>query len=404
MRNFTATLILMGFGAFLPINSATAQSRLQQLRDRIGQQQQPQRDNSQGPRRNRIRDRVGQGRGTQNRAAQNSKTGNAQRNLSLAKVDWTVTALQGGDDALMASIQNLGFLTAPATDVQFIVKDRITGAVRTTKNARVGQLKPGQTARVRVHSLPLGNAVAFATVDPFSRVAEGNEANNFKSATFDAPATPQDPNDRADLIVSGLQAQGNTLLVQVVNAGRAPSTAAPVNIEIHSRDGRLQEAKSARVRPLKIGEIAQLHLRNLVLDDVKVIATVDPEDRVPERNERNNVKEISIGNQTQFAPDLIITDIQFNRQRKQVWYTVRNVGPVAQTQDVSLTVKSFFGAGKQVERYAMRVSRLNSGQSVSLRWDVEQLNNGMQFEGVLDVSNRLPEQNETNNRRVETFN
>ncbi|MEM9659669.1 MAG: CARDB domain-containing protein [Planctomycetota bacterium] len=399
MRYSNVVYMLMGIGTLLATDAATAQSRLRQLRDRLDRgrtaEQRDSRDSKSGPSRNQ---------GQKSPSGGSSRTTDPRQGKSLAKVDWTVTAIRGGDDALMATIQNLGFTTAPATDVQIIVKDRITGVVRATKNTRVGQIEAGKVARVRMQSLPLGNSITFVTVDPFGRVAEGNETNNFRSATFNAPNVSPNPNDRADLIVSGLQARGNQLLVQVTNAGRAPSTAAQVNIVVRGRDGRLLKTTSVRVRPLKIGHIAQMYVRNLVLDDVKVVATVDPENRVPERNERNNVKELSIGNQTQFAPDLIITNIQFKRQRKEVWYTVRNVGPVAQKQDVSLTVKSYFGPGNLVERSAKRVSRLNSGQSVALRWNVAQLNSGMQFEGVLDVSNRLPEQNEGNNRKVVTFN
>jgi len=270
--------------------------------------------------------------------------------------------------------------------------------------ARVAPMDVNGVVRVRVHSLPLGNSVVFVTVDPNHQIIEANEQNNQQSATFGAPSVPSDPNQRADLVISEIQAQGNLLLIHVTNVGRARSGAAPVNIVIRRSDGRLQDTKSGRIQSLEPNGIGRINIRNVVFDDVKVIATVDPETLVPERNERNNTRQTSIGNQTQFAPDLTITDIMFKREQKEFWFVVRNVGPVAQNQDVSLTVKSYFGPGNVVERTALRVCRINTGQTIWHRWTVERLNSGMQFEGVLDVSNRLPEQKENNNRRIETFN
>ena len=322
----------------------------------------------------------------------------------LPKHDLAVTALKGADDALMTTVTNHGFIRSPATRLRIVIKDRLTGKTRSAKFARVGPIEPNRVARVRLNSLPLGNSVVFVTVDPDGEIIEANEQNNSGSITVAASPVPSDTNQRADLFVQQLKAKGNVLLVYVANGGRSSSSAALVNVVLRDRNGRLQDTKSLRVRPLKVGEITQHSVRNVVLDDVTVIATVDPENRVPERNEQNNTAQIRLANQTQYAPDLIVTDVRFERQQKEVWFAVRNVGPVAQNQDVSLTVKSYFGPGNVVERTAMRVSRINSGQTQWYRWTVEQLNAGMQFEGVVDISNRLPEQNERNNRRIETFN
>lgn len=383
-------LILAALMAVLTTNLSHAQFNLRQRRGRKAEvnqtaEQQPSRSD----RRGRLT------------RANPRQSGGKKRDLP--KYDFAITGIKGADNALMTTVQNQGFVRSPATTLNIVVKDRITGRVRTTKTARVGPIEPNRVARVRVSPISIGNSFVQVTVDPSNQIAEANEQNNSSASTFAAPSTPTDPNQRADLIVSGLQAKGNLLQIHVTNAGRARSGASAVNVVVRRRDRRLQDTKSVRVSPLKVGGITAVTVRNVVLDNVTVTATVDAENLVPERNERNNTRQITVGNQTEFAPDLKIIDIQFKPQQKEVWFAVRNVGPVAQTQDVSLTVKSFFGPGNLVERSALRVSRLNTGQTVWQRWRVERLNSGMQFEGVLDVSNRLPEQNENNNRRVETF-
>ena len=392
MRSLRNRLLLTALVTIVSANTTQAQLRLNKLRGRGVQANQGTSQAQSSPAR----------RNGQTKVATREAAVPLKRNLP--KHDLGITGLRGADDSLMTTVQNQGFVTSPATQLKIVVKDRITGQIRATKTARVNPIEPNRVARVRMSLLPLGNSIVFATVDPNNQIVEANEQNNSQSATFGTNPVPTDPNQRADLIVSGLQAKGNQLVIQVTNAGRAPSGAALVNIVIRGRDGRLQSTKSGRVQALKVGHIGQLYIRNLVLDDVKVTVTVDPENRVPERNERNNTKQLTVANQTQFAPDLIITDIMFKRQQKEVWFAVRNVGPVAQTQDVSLTLKSYFGPGNVVERTSKRISRLNTGQTAWQRWTVERLNSGMQFEGVLDVSNRLPEQNENNNRRVATFN
>lgn len=389
MKTLRNSLILATLLSLLLTSASQAQLRLKRgknLRDRQSTSQ-----------KQRSSSRVSESK------AANTKDAKANRR-DLAKYDFVVTALKGGDNALMTTVKNQGFLSTPESVLSIVVKDRVTGQIRITKTARVAPIESGKVARVRVYPLAIGNSTVQVTVDPANQVPESNEQNNSRFATFAAPTVPTDPNQRADLIVSGLQANGNVLLIQVTNAGRARSGSVPINVVVRGNDGRLRATRTARLGALDVGAIGRVNLRNLVLDDVKVTATVDPDNLVPERNERNNTRQITVANQTEYAPDLKITDIMFKRDQKEVWFSVRNVGPVAQNQDVSLTVKSYFGPGNLVERSALRISRLNTGQSTWHRWNVKQLNSGMQFEGILDISNRLPEQNENNNRRVETFN
>ncbi len=335
---------------------------------------------------------------------QTQEASTASSSRDLPKVDLTVTAITGRDNNLMVTVKNLGFQQSPAAQLQVVVKDRLTGQTRTTKMANVQRLQSGGVQRVRLAAMAIGNSQVFATVDPRGQITESNERNNSKAATIDAGSGAPPPRQRPDLHFTGVQPKGNLLSVSLTNMGKTRSKGTLLNIVIRGRDGRLRDTKSMNVRPLNAGETTRMTVRNVLLSDVRVILTVDPENLVAESNERNNTTAINVDNQTEYAPDLKITDIMFKPQQKEVWFQVRNVGPVAQNQDVSLTVKAYFGPGNLVQRSALRVGSLNTGQHTWHRWSVNQLNTGMQFEGELDVGNRLPEQNENNNRRVETFN
>lgn len=192
------TAILLATVALLFDTTAQAQSRLQKLRDRFGDAQQTSEQTKNTTRENpiqkRLRDR--QSRGTKGSTVSNTNTTKnvatkQATNRDLPKYDFAITGIRGSDDALMVTVQNQGFLATPANQVQVTIKDRVTGQVRTSRTVRVAPMEPNKVVRVRMASLPLGNSVVHAVIDPYSQVAEANEQNNLQTATFDAIGTPR---------------------------------------------------------------------------------------------------------------------------------------------------------------------------------------------------------------------
>mgnify|MGYP002624803219 CR=1 FL=1 len=208
-----------------------------------------------------------------------------------------------------------------------------------------------------------------------------------------------------DLAVTSVRQNNNSLRIRVMNQGRssAPSTKLRVQVRNYNT-GRVVLDRTLPVKSLTPNQSVNMLMRTGTLNEVNVYATIDSEYRVIEPNERNNVGTLQIGNQTEYAVDLKISEIRFDRAKKEVWVAVRNVGPVPLNRSASVSLRSYFGPGNRVESHIRRVRQINSGQKIFTRFSVEQMKVGMQFEAIVDPSNALPETSERNNKLTKTFN
>ncbi len=208
-----------------------------------------------------------------------------------------------------------------------------------------------------------------------------------------------------DLAVTSVRQNHNSLRIRVVNMGRTAAPATKLRVQVRDyNSGRVVLDRALPVRSLMPQQSVNMLMRTGTLNEVNVYATIDSEYKVIEPNERNNVGTLQIGNQTERAVDLKISNIRFDSTKKEVWVAVQNVGPVPLNRSVTVRLRSYFGPGNRLESHVRRVRQINTGQRIYTRFNVERMDVGMQFEAIVDPSNALPEQNEQNNKRLKTFN
>ncbi|MEM9354300.1 MAG: CARDB domain-containing protein [Planctomycetota bacterium] len=395
MNTFRNSMLLAMLVAVVLAGSAGAQSRrdrFKQLQARAQQSEQQSAQNGGGQNRRRGR----------NQQKRNTQAGG--NNQLILKGDLIVERVYQAGDALGVTIRNGGGVRTPDTNMQIQIKRRTDGRVLETKNARVGALEPGARASIRRHGMNLNNVLVVVTVDPQNRVGESNEGNNTGQMTVAArPGGPPAPRPLPDLFVSELRRQGNVLILTVANKGTAASRATTTHIRIASRVGKPDVIKTGNVRALKPGERAQTKFHNVVLDNVVVTVGIDPRRQIKESNKGNNGKQLVVGDQTTRAPDLTIGEFRFFPEKQEVWVQVRNVGAAGMSGSTHLRLVSYFGPGNVKEQKLQRVSGIGRGQHIFYRIRMEQIQRGMQFEAIVDPQNDFPEQNERNNRKVQTF-
>lgn len=368
-----------------------AESRLEQARGRLQQAQQ------------RLRNKGGRKSQDNAEVQVASATSSARAEL---RPDLVVSAMSASGDALFVTVQNNGNQFSPETTLRIDVKQRPGGQILVTKQQRVARLDPGQSSRYQIHRLPLGNVTVLATADSIGQAQESNEGNNQRTITTNPdPTSPAPPSlDRPDLIFTVLANDGHILKMSILNTGRVDSTPTTVQVTIRGRDGRVQDVKTSRVPAIRAGKTLRKELHNVVLNDVKVTATIDPEGLVTEVGETNNTRTLEVGDQTRFAADLVVVNIRFDRVNDEVIVFIRNAGNAKFGRRVLLGLDSFFGPGNQVDRLRSGVACPEPGQQAAVRFKPSRLNSGMQFKATIDVGNDVPEPNETNNVFQTTFN
>ncbi len=395
MNAFRNSMLLAMLVAVTVAGSADAQTRRGRTRQQQAQPPQTRQPNQAA----QDRHRRGQQRNTQ--AGGQNPGGNGQL---ILKGDLVVERVYQAGDSLGVNIRNGGGIRTPDTNMQIQVKRRTDGRVLETKNARVRALEPGAQASIRHHGLNLNNVLVVVTVDPQNRVGESNERNNTGQLTVATrPGGPPAPRPLPDLFVSELRSQGNVLYLTVSNKGTAASRETTASIVIRSRVGAPEQRKSARIRALNPGERSQTRLHNVTLSNVVVTVGIDPNRQVRESNKGNNGKQLVVADQTTAGADLTIGEFRFFPENKEVWVQVRNVGAAGMSGSTHLRLISYFGPGNVKERKLQRVNGIGRGQHVFYRIRMEQIQRGMQFEAIVDPQNDFPEQNERNNRKVQTF-
>lgn len=227
-----------------------------------------------------------------------------------------------------------------------------------------------------------------------------------QSAKVKSSAVRANPNDpqfqpKPDLVALYVIDRGNTAIIAVQNRGKIRSGATQIRLQISSVGAGPTTLRNVSLSALEPNGTKLIHVRGLSLSNVTLFAHVDVGNRVVESNENNNFASHVVEDQTSNGPDMAITKIQFFTKQKEVWVTVHNYGK-KKVDRSTLHLESKFGL-KLDERMRHTIKDLKPGTYQIYRFFPKQLQRGMQFEAIADINNHVPEQNERNNRRTQSF-
>ena len=118
-----------------------------------------------------------------------------------AAPDLTITEIAAIGDVLAFTVQNIGQVASPETRLEVALAQPTQAgppAMIESQNVRVLPLLPGQSVRIRLHSVPQADIHADALVDPDHLVAESNEQNNDLRVTLATEKVAEVPPTLAD--------------------------------------------------------------------------------------------------------------------------------------------------------------------------------------------------------------
>ena len=114
-----------------------------------------------------------------------------------AAPDLTITEIATIGEVLAFTVQNIGQVASPETRLE-VALTKPQAALIESQNVRVLPLLPGQSVRIRLHSVPQADIHADALVDPDHLVAESNEENNDLRVTLATEKVTETPLTLAD--------------------------------------------------------------------------------------------------------------------------------------------------------------------------------------------------------------
>lgn len=206
---------------------------------------------------------------------------------------------------------------------------------------------------------------------------------------------------KPDLALVYVIDEGNTAKIFIQNRGKRRSESTTVKLIISSLDSLKAKSRQYDIGPLDPLATKFVHVRGYTLSNVLLQAMVDPDNRVQESDENNNLASHKVEDKLTDAADLAITKMQFFPDEKQVWVTIHNYGRSSVGQ-AALRLNGKFGLS-QAEKMRHTVKNLKPGAFQVFRFFPKQMNRGTQFEALVDPSNLVTETNERNNRLLKTF-
>lgn len=228
-------------------------------------------------------------------------------------------------------------------------------------------------------------------------------SRNFLQPNRDRPTARRDPNDpqfqpKPDLVAVYVIDEGNTAQIFVQNRGKVRSGATTMRLLIAPLGGGQTSVRSFQLAPLDPGGTKLLSVRGLALSNVSLFVHVDFGNKIAESDESNNTARHTVEDQITGAADLAITKMQFFRDEKQVWVTLRNNGrkPVRRT---TIRLESKIGLGTN-DIMHHTAKNLKPGSFQIFRFFPKTMLPGMEFDARVDLNNEVPETNERNNRLV----
>lgn len=329
--------------------------------------------------------------------------------------DLTVTALTpnastyeaGSAITITATVNNQGLRSAGGFYVS------LTSADLSTQTRYVSSLAAGSSTSV-TFSYTAGQYAAdktitvTATADSTGAIAESNESNNTRSASFKVLKMKQ-----PDLIVSALSSNkaeytpGETITISATVRNQGESAAGGFYVALSSSDLTTQ---TKYVSSLTMGGATTVTFTYTAptftsTKTVTVTATADSTGIVSESNESNNTRSASFN--VLSLPDLTITALAGDKSLYEagetvtISATVKNIGPTsAGATTVRLTVPN-------IGTFSTSLSALSTGASRTVTFTftapIALSSQSITVTAYADPDNRVVESNESNNSRLATI-
>lgn len=344
-----------------------------------------------------------------------AQTVGAAVNTPQIYADLTVTALSsnastyeaGSPITITATINNQGLRSAGGFSVS------LTSADLSTQTRYVSSLSAGSSTSV-AFSYTAGQYAAdktisvTATADSTGTVAESNESNNTRSASFKVLKMKQ-----PDLIVTALSSSkaeytpGETITISATVRNQGESAAGGFYVALTSADLSTQ---TKYVSSLAAGGTATVTFAYTAptftsTRTVTITATADSTGIVAESNENNNTRSTAFS--VLALPDLTITSLTGDKllyeagETVTVSATVKNIGPTsAAATTVRLTVPNIGTFTKSLSALSA-----NASQTVTFTFTAPTSLSpqSITVTAYADPDNRIAESNEGNNSRTATI-
>jgi MYXO-CTERM domain-containing protein len=269
-----------------------------------------------------------------------------------------------------------------------------------------------------------------AIVDYDKKVAESNENNNTRAAAFRIPSAPDLLVDILTLNPTSSQAGGKvTVTYRVANRGTAAARSFVVNLYYSYRSdlgGGRSLNVSKTVTSLAAGKTTQTYTATITIPSnipsgatLYIGAWADPNRRVSEINENNNVKSAPLS-VISSKPDLVFTSSTVPSSGSVVSaggsftgrYTIKNNGPkitkdfvvrYQQCRTTSLATCSTASLGTQTITKDLGPGESFTFTSVTLKLPANTPTTTIYILATVDSTNVIAEQNETNNRDLDAI-
>jgi len=253
-------------------------------------------------------------------------------------------------------------------------------------------------AQSRLRQLPSGRNQERITAQA-AQSERNQRSTRFGSGTI----TPTGPSTTAkpDLTVLSLSKVGDGLRLLVGNVGNAVSQGTEVRIEINRRsDGARINGRTAQLGSLQVNQTQVFRFRGLELENVRVLAAVDPFARIGEKNEWNNTRRMLLGESAPALPDLDVGRISVT-QRGFMIRVSNNGTRTANSPQLRVRVTRRTD-GATIRGITLQLPSIAAGRSTTATVEAALLT-GVTVVASADPANLIRESQERNNSRAANF-
>ena len=313
--------------------------------------------------------------------------------LAVDAISWTPVSPASGDKVtFVITITNQGDKWAGSSHVEFIIDGSTRGYTS------IPGLEAGASVNVTLVWTALsGMHNVRAVADALRQVAESDEENNASEATC-ATALP-------DLIISSMTVeppqplQGETVTLTVLVKNQGSGNAGPSGVTFYVDDSLLDWFF---LGSLNAGATATANCTWIATNGTPTLkATVDAEGKVPESNETNNSRTVSLA---PIYPDLVIQDVTWTPSSPLIdslvvfTVTVKNQGKAtAGYAEVKLDIDK----NTYIFKGAVTALSINGTSTVVFSWMPRSVSHTIKV--TVDEANLIKESNDANNTLTKTM-
>jgi fibro-slime domain-containing protein/uncharacterized repeat protein (TIGR01451 family) len=316
----------------------------------------------------------------------------------------TLRVGNGGLGVLPAGTQVTAYLGSPAQNV-------VAGQTATSRALRPGEWE--DVVLVWQQPGPAG-AAATAVVDPQSKVAECDEADNSVAFTMTETILPDLRIPASGVTVSSPAKAGQklTVTVKVENIGSVTAAAAPAGAKLRLYLGspslgvRAGEAVLPSVAPGASVNVAVTWDTLGLAGSQQVVAVADDDSEIVETNEANNAGSVDVALTAPTKPDLALESLTILPSSTTVGtpVTLR-----AEVTNRGINLASGFAVAFRVNNAEVNRATSTEPLAAGARRTVEfvlstlTLSGRLQIDAVADPANAVAEENEGNNTQTGTL-